>query len=152
MKNIKSMKNQQSGFTLVEIAIVLVIIGLLLGGILKGQELINSAKVKAMVNDMKLVATQVYGYQDRFKAMPGMIRAQIPILRARPLLPRRQQRWRMDASKARGIRPPLRMNHSCSGSMFALQTSPRARRIRRQSTIVPSIAKMATSGSPVLRY
>ncbi len=71
IRTIKSMKNQQSGFTLVEIAIVLVIIGLLLGGILKGQELINSAKVKAMVNDMKLVATQVYGYQDRFKAMPG---------------------------------------------------------------------------------
>ena len=37
------MKRRQSGFTLVEIAIVLVIIGLLLGGILKGQELINSA-------------------------------------------------------------------------------------------------------------
>ena len=71
MRTMKSMKSQQSGFTLVEIAIVLVIIGLLLGGILKGQELINSAKVKAMVNDMKLVATQVYGYQDRFKAMPG---------------------------------------------------------------------------------
>ena len=40
------MRNKQSGFTLVEIAIVLVIIGLLLGGVLKGQELINSAKVK----------------------------------------------------------------------------------------------------------
>ena len=40
------MNKQQSGFTLVEIAIVLVIIGLLLGGVLKGQELINSAKVK----------------------------------------------------------------------------------------------------------
>jgi prepilin-type N-terminal cleavage/methylation domain-containing protein len=65
------MKSQQSGFTLVEIAIVLVIIGLLLGGILKGQELINSAKVKALVNDMKIVSTQVYAYQDRFKAMPG---------------------------------------------------------------------------------
>ena len=38
------MRKQQSGFTLVEIAIVLVIIGLLLGGILKGQELINSAQ------------------------------------------------------------------------------------------------------------
>ena len=71
MRNMKNIKRQQSGFTLVEIAIVLVIIGLLLGGILKGQELINSAKVKAMVNDMKLVATQVYGYQDRFKAMAG---------------------------------------------------------------------------------
>jgi len=65
------MKSQQSGFTLVEIAIVLVIIGLLLGGILKGQELINSAKVKALVNDIKIVSTQVYAYQDRFKAMPG---------------------------------------------------------------------------------
>jgi prepilin-type N-terminal cleavage/methylation domain-containing protein len=42
------MRSKQSGFTLVEIAIVLVIIGLLLGGVLKGQELINSAKVKNM--------------------------------------------------------------------------------------------------------
>ena len=38
--------NKQSGFTLIELAIVLVIIGLLLGGVLRGQELINSAKVK----------------------------------------------------------------------------------------------------------
>ena len=37
---------KQAGFTLIELAIVLVIIGLLLGGVLKGQELINSAKVK----------------------------------------------------------------------------------------------------------
>ena len=35
---------REGGFTLVEIAIVLVIIGLLLGGILKGQELITSAQ------------------------------------------------------------------------------------------------------------
>ncbi|MBL8510481.1 MAG: prepilin-type N-terminal cleavage/methylation domain-containing protein [Betaproteobacteria bacterium] len=65
------MKNQQSGFTLVEIAIVLVIIGLLLGGILKGQELINSAKVKSMANDFRTVESALYGYQDRFKALPG---------------------------------------------------------------------------------
>ena len=43
-------RRKQSGFTLVEIAIVLVIIGLLLGGVLKGQELINSAKVKNLLN------------------------------------------------------------------------------------------------------
>lgn len=67
----KSFKNQQSGFTLVEIAIVLVIIGLLLGGILKGQELINSAKVKNLANDFKTVPLYIYGYQDRFKALPG---------------------------------------------------------------------------------
>ena len=65
------MKSQQSGFTLVEIAIVLVIIGLLLGGVLKGQELINSAKVKNMINDFRTVSSLVYSYQDRFKAFPG---------------------------------------------------------------------------------
>lgn len=65
------MKNQQGGFTLVEIAIVLVIIGLLLGGVLKGQELINSAKVKNMINDFRTTSALVYGYQDRFKSFPG---------------------------------------------------------------------------------
>ena len=63
--------NKQSGFTLVEIAIVLVIIGLLLGGVLKGQELINSAKVKSIVNDFRTVSSFVYSYQDRFRVFPG---------------------------------------------------------------------------------
>ncbi len=65
------MKSQQSGFTLVEIAIVLVIIGLLLGGILKGQELINSAKVKNLANDFRTVPTYIYAFQDKYKALPG---------------------------------------------------------------------------------
>ncbi len=65
------MKRQQSGFTLVEIAIVLVIIGLLLGGVLKGQELINSAKVKNFANDFRNIPLFIYGYQDRFHALPG---------------------------------------------------------------------------------
>ena len=67
----KSMKSQQSGFTLVEIAIVLVIIGLLLGGILKGQELINSAKAKSFAQDFRTIQTALYGFQDRYKALPG---------------------------------------------------------------------------------
>jgi prepilin-type N-terminal cleavage/methylation domain-containing protein len=65
------MRSQQAGFTLVEIAIVLVIIGLLLGGILKGQELINSAKVKNLANDFRVIPTYIYAYQDKFKALPG---------------------------------------------------------------------------------
>ena len=65
------MKKQQSGFTLVEIAIVLVIIGLLLGGVLKGQELINNAKVKNLANDFRSISTFIYAYQDRFRALPG---------------------------------------------------------------------------------
>ena len=50
---------RQAGFTLVEIAIVLVIIGLLLGGVLKGQELVNNAKVKNLANDFRAVSSFV---------------------------------------------------------------------------------------------
>ena len=64
------MKRTQ-GFTLVEIAIVLVIIGLLLGGILKGQEMITQAKIKNVIADMSGVSAAMYGYQDRYKALPG---------------------------------------------------------------------------------
>jgi prepilin-type N-terminal cleavage/methylation domain-containing protein len=62
-------KNQ--GFTLIEIAIVLVIIGLLLGGVLKGQELINSARVKSFATDFRNIPVYIYGFQDRFRALPG---------------------------------------------------------------------------------
>ena len=65
------MKRKQTGFTLIEIAIVLVIIGLLLGGVLKGQELINSAKVKNLATDFKNIPVYIYGYQDKFRALPG---------------------------------------------------------------------------------
>jgi prepilin-type N-terminal cleavage/methylation domain-containing protein len=59
------------GFTLVEIAIVLVIIGLLLGGILKGQEMITQAKIKNVIADYSGVSAAYHGYQDRYRAIPG---------------------------------------------------------------------------------
>ena len=62
---------RQSGFTLVEIAIVLVIIGLLLGGVLKGQELINSAKVKNFASDIRNISTLIYAYQDQLPGTAG---------------------------------------------------------------------------------
>lgn len=65
------LKKRQAGFTLIEIAIVLVIIGLLLGGVLKGQELINSARVKSYISDFRNIQAALYGYQDRFRAVPG---------------------------------------------------------------------------------
>ena len=65
------MKRTEKGFTLVEIAIVLVIIGLLLGGILKGQEMITQAKIKNVVADFSGVSAAYYGYQDRYRAIPG---------------------------------------------------------------------------------
>jgi prepilin-type N-terminal cleavage/methylation domain-containing protein len=65
-----SMKKTQ-GFTLVEIAIVLVIIGLLLGGILKGQEMITQAKIKNLIADFSGISAAYHGYQDRYRKLPG---------------------------------------------------------------------------------
>jgi prepilin-type N-terminal cleavage/methylation domain-containing protein len=63
--------NKAQGFTLVEIAIVLVIIGLLLGGILKGQEMITQAKIKNVIADFSGVSAAYHGYVDRYKKIPG---------------------------------------------------------------------------------
>lgn len=65
------MNKHQSGFTLVEIAIVLVIIGLLLGGVLKGQEMIANARYKNLQSDVESYKAAFYAFQDRFGALPG---------------------------------------------------------------------------------
>jgi len=64
-------KYRQSGFTLVEIAIVLVIIGLLIGGVLKGREMITNAKIKRIENDFAGVSAAIFAYQDRYGVLPG---------------------------------------------------------------------------------
>lgn len=68
--NMQKMKRQK-GFTLIEIAIVLVIIGLLLGGVLKGQELINTARVRALNNTVDGITAAWFSFQDRYRAFPG---------------------------------------------------------------------------------
>ena len=65
------MKQPQKGFTLIEIAIVLVIIGLLLGGILKGQELINSARVRNLADSTSGIQAAYFGFMDRYRKVPG---------------------------------------------------------------------------------
>jgi prepilin-type N-terminal cleavage/methylation domain-containing protein len=60
-----------NGFTLVEIAIVLVVVGLLIGGVLKSQEMITSSKLKRIVSDNAAIAIAMFSYQDRFLQLPG---------------------------------------------------------------------------------
>jgi prepilin-type N-terminal cleavage/methylation domain-containing protein len=64
-------KRRERGFTLVELAIVLVIIGLILAGIIKGQELITNAKIKRTYNLQKEIAAAIYTYFDRYQFYPG---------------------------------------------------------------------------------
>ncbi len=62
---------KQKGFTLVEIAIVLVVVGLLIGGVLKGQEMITNAKLKRIESDNAGIAAAMFSYQDRYLQLPG---------------------------------------------------------------------------------
>ena len=58
---------QQQGFSLLEIVVVVVIIGFILGGMLRGQEMITSAKVRRVAGQLDEVRAAYLGFQDRFK-------------------------------------------------------------------------------------
>jgi prepilin-type N-terminal cleavage/methylation domain-containing protein len=69
-RNIKKVKN--SGFTLVELAIVIVVIGLLIGGVLQGQELINQAKIRSVVSKINEYNTAVNTFRAKYNnSIPG---------------------------------------------------------------------------------
>jgi prepilin-type N-terminal cleavage/methylation domain-containing protein len=70
-----SRRRSEEGFTLVELAIVMVIIGLLIGGILKGQELIATAKVGATVSQIKALDGAINTFQEKYSAYPGDMRS-----------------------------------------------------------------------------
>ncbi len=69
----QQIRQTEGGFTLVELAIVMIIIGLLIGGILKGQELINNARVSSTVAQVKAVESGISGFRDKYNAIPGDI-------------------------------------------------------------------------------
>ncbi|MBI2235136.1 MAG: prepilin-type N-terminal cleavage/methylation domain-containing protein [Micavibrio aeruginosavorus] len=68
---VSTAKRSQGGFTLVELAIVMIIIGLLIGGVLKGQELINNAQVTATVSQVKSIEAATSTFRDVYSALPG---------------------------------------------------------------------------------
>ncbi len=63
--------NARRGFTLVELSIVLVIIGLIIGAVLTGQQIIQNARVTKALNDIQSYEAQFQTYQQNFGALPG---------------------------------------------------------------------------------
>jgi prepilin-type N-terminal cleavage/methylation domain-containing protein len=71
MFKLYKLKKDQAGFTLVEIAIVMVIIGLLIGGVLKGQAMIQNAKVKRVVKQGDELRAAIMTFYDKYGVYPG---------------------------------------------------------------------------------
>lgn len=63
--------NKKSGFTLVELAIVLVIIGLIIGGVLTGQDLIKAATIRATVSDLEKFNAGATAFRGKYNGLPG---------------------------------------------------------------------------------
>jgi prepilin-type N-terminal cleavage/methylation domain-containing protein len=64
-------QTSQAGFTLVELAIVMIIIGLLIAGVLKGQELIGNARVTSTVAQIKALDAATSTFKDTYANLPG---------------------------------------------------------------------------------
>lgn len=64
------MRNR-AGYTLLELSIVLVIIGLLVGGVVAGKSLIRSAEVNNLMSDLQTIDTSVQAFRDQYHALPG---------------------------------------------------------------------------------
>ncbi len=64
-------RSGDKGFTLVELAIVLVIIGIIMGAVLRGQQMIEGAKLKRLYNQQREIIAAIYTYYDKYGKFPG---------------------------------------------------------------------------------
>lgn len=62
---------RSKGFTLVELAVVLIIIGLLTSGVLVGQSLIQSARTKAIIDEIEQHQLNIVAFEEQYYALPG---------------------------------------------------------------------------------
>jgi prepilin-type N-terminal cleavage/methylation domain-containing protein len=74
MRDTQMLKHEE-GFTLVELSIVLVIIGLIIGGVLVGQDMIKAAEIRSTVSQIQSYDTAANTFRDKYEYVPGDVAA-----------------------------------------------------------------------------
>ena len=152
------MKTRNKGFTLVEIAIVLVIIGLLLGGILKGQEMITQAKIKNVIADFTGISAAYLRLPGPLpRACPGDDTGRGTVAGPAAAVLASRRATATASSKAPTTAPPPTSRVNCGGIICAAQaSSPAGRRrnpfnaARRQDRRADRRWRPAPACSPLL--
>ena len=75
MHHDQTQSSQRGGFTLLELAIVLVIIGLIIGGVLVGQDMIRGAEIRSTAGQLEKYHATVHTFRDKYRNVPGDIDA-----------------------------------------------------------------------------
>ena len=71
MNHVTKKQGKNKGFTLIELSIVLVIIGLIVGGVLVGQDLIKAAEIRATVSQVEGYNSAVNTFRLKYNGLPG---------------------------------------------------------------------------------
>lgn len=111
-----------TGFTLVEIALVLVVIGLILGGVMKGQALIDTARVRSLMTDVTGIRSAWYSFQDRYRSLPGDF-ANAPVQIDSAAIPGNGNGKIDDGQERAGVWHQLALAGFISGNYNGLQAS-----------------------------
>lgn len=61
----------RQGFTLIELAIAIVVVGIIIGGVLTGSDLLRQSEVKSLVTEVRAYQTAYLGFKQRYNALPG---------------------------------------------------------------------------------
>ena len=77
MQHIPTPDSRRSGFTLIELSIVLVIIGLVVGGVMVGKDLIYAARIRAQITQIEKYNTAVNTFNVKYNAIPGDMEASV---------------------------------------------------------------------------
>ena len=64
-------RRRREGFTLIELSLVLVIVGLIIGGVVVGRDLIHSAEIRATISQIEKYNTAVNTFRTKYNCLPG---------------------------------------------------------------------------------